>query len=117
MSNESPMVGFLQLTQTYSTLFQSDVWPMKDDAEPLHGWSLREVLEQRAGPASNDLYGKMYRHLHDLLSSFRRRLRTSHSCNFKLFHVDAKVLAGQLGDAVTFDRIEVQYTRMAWSGR
>jgi hypothetical protein len=90
---------------------------MKDDAEPLHGWSLREVLEQRAGPASNDLYGKLYRHLHDLLSSFRRRLRKSHSCNFKLSHMDAKALAGDFGDAVTFDRIEVQYTRMVWSGR
>jgi hypothetical protein len=90
---------------------------MKDDAEPLHGWSLREVLEQRAGPASNDLYGKLYRHLHDLLSSFRRRLRKSHSCNFKLSHMDAKALAGDFGDAVTFDRIEGQYTRMVWSGR
>ena len=93
-------------------MFQDDVWPMKDSADPLHGWSLPEILEQRVGPTPNDLYGKLYRHLHDQLSSFRRFLRTSKSCTFKLLHMDAKALAGHLKDDVLFDRIEVLQSYM-----
>jgi hypothetical protein len=80
---------------------------MKDNADPLSGWNLSEILKQRIGLATNDVYGKLYRHLHDQLSSFRRSLRTSNSCNFKLFHMDPGALVEHFKNAVTFDRIEV----------
>jgi hypothetical protein len=80
---------------------------MKDNADPLHGWSLPEVLEGKAGPASNDIYGKLCHHLYDQLSSFRRNLRTIKSCSFKLYNRDANALTRHFGDAIGFDRIEV----------
>jgi hypothetical protein len=88
-------------------MFQGDVWPVIDDADTLLGHSLGDILKQKAGLASNDLYGKLHCYLHDQLSLFRRSLRTSNSSNFKLYNMDAKALAGHLGGAVTFDRIEV----------
>jgi hypothetical protein len=87
---------------------------MKDNADPLHGWSLPEVLEQKAGPASNDIYGKLYHHLYDQLSSFRRNLSTSNSCVFKLFNMDANALARHFGGGVGFDRIEVLSYLPSW---
>jgi len=80
---------------------------MKDDADPLEGWNFPEILEQKSVPASNDIYGKLYYYLHDQLSSFRRKVRTSTSFNFMLFNMDAKALAGHFGSTVAFDRIEV----------
>jgi len=80
---------------------------MKDNADPLHGWSLPEVLEGKAGPASNDIYVKLYQHLYDQLSAFRRNLRTIKSCSFKLYNMDANALTRHFGDAIEFDRIEV----------
>jgi hypothetical protein len=101
-------VEFTRLIWIYSTLFHGDTWPlMEDSADHLQGWSLPEVHKQRAGPAPNDLYGKLHCYLHEKLSLFRQRLRAGSSCNFKLFNMDAKVLAEHLGGAVAFDRIEV----------
>jgi len=80
---------------------------MKDDADPLAGWSLPEVLKQRVGHTSNDIYGKLYCHIHDQLSSFRRNLRSGICCDLKLYNMDAAVLARHLGQDISFDRIEV----------
>jgi len=85
---------------------------MEDNADPLQGWNFSDILKQSAGPAINDLYGKLFCYLHDQLSMFRRSLRTSRSCNFKLFNMDVRALAEHFGGAVTFDRIEVQWNRM-----
>jgi len=81
---------------------------MKDDADPLLGWRLPEILKQNVGPASNDIYGKLYYHLHDQLSLFRRNLNKSSGCDFKLFNMDANLLTQLLHDDTAFDRIEVQ---------
>lgn len=40
---------------------------MLDNADPLNGWSLNDVLEFPVGSATNDVYGKLYNYLLDLL--------------------------------------------------
>ena len=72
---------------------------MKDSADPLDGWSLPEILKQNARPASNDVYGKLYRHLFELLQSFHRSL-SARPFSFRLLHMDASDLADHLRDAV-----------------
>lgn len=79
---------------------------MLDNADPLYGWSLPEVLAQSAGLAFNDVYGKPFCLLRDQLSLFRHNLHASDSCSFKLFNMDARTLTQHLGSAVAFDRIE-----------
>jgi hypothetical protein len=81
---------------------------MKDNADPLLGWSLPEILKQSVGPTSNDIYGKLYSHLHDQLSSIRSNLHASNGCDFQLYNMDAAVLAQKIDEAIAFDRIEVQ---------
>lgn len=85
---------------------------MKDSADPLDGWSLPEILKQNAGPASNDIYGKLHRHVSELLRSFHRSL-TSRQCTFRFLHKDANDLAENLQDKLGFDRIEVNHTNHA----
>ena len=79
---------------------------MKDSADPLDGWSLPEILKQNAGPASNDVYGKLHRHLFELLRSFHRNLSARPSA-FRFLHMDVSDLADHLRDEPGFDRIEV----------
>jgi hypothetical protein len=80
---------------------------MKDSADPLDGWSLPEILKQNAGPASNDVYGKLHRHLSELLRSFHRNLSARPSA-FHFLHVDANDLADYFREEPGFDRIEVK---------
>ena len=100
------------LTSNNSTIFQGDDWPMKDSADPLDGWSLPTILKQNAGPASNDVYGKLYRHLSDLLRSFLHSLAARPSA-FHFLHTDANDLADHLRDESGFDRIEVKHYKPA----
>lgn len=79
---------------------------MKDDADPLSGWSLSEIVAQNTGRASNDLYGKLYSHLYQLLASFRHSLR-ARSFSFNLLNIDASLLPVTLPPGTLFDRIEV----------
>lgn len=90
-----------------STFFQSADWPMKDSSDPLEGWHFREILDFASGPASNDVYGKLYGHLQTLLSAFRRRL-SSHGCKFHMLNMNAAALPKHLNGG-TFARIEVSY--------
>jgi len=80
---------------------------MKDSADPLDGWNLPEILKQNAGPASNDVYSKLHRHLSELLRSFHRNLSARPSA-FRLLHMDANDLGDHLRDEPGFDRIEVK---------
>lgn len=80
---------------------------MKDSADPLDGWNLPEILKQNAGPASNDVYGKLHRHVSELLQSFHRNLSARPSA-FRLSHMDANDLGDHLRDEPGFDRIEVK---------
>ena len=78
---------------------------MKDDADPLGGWSYAEYI--KCVPAArNDVYGAFFFFLRDMLLVFCKRVR---SCNisFQLSAVDAVTLPKYLKD-IKFDRIEVR---------
>ncbi|KAJ8610783.1 hypothetical protein MRB53_038334 [Persea americana] len=79
---------------------------MPDNANPLDGWSFPEILQTGSGPASADLYGKLYYYIYSHLKRFHNRL-TLYGTDFYFLNVDAKVLKDQ--DSLTgkmFDRIE-----------
>lgn len=90
----------------HSTFFQSADWPMKDSADPLAGWALKDVLKADSGPATNDIYGKLYIYLHGFLSSFHHRLN-SLKVGFELTNHAAEDLGKHL-ETGTFARIEVR---------
>ncbi|KJX98201.1 hypothetical protein TI39_contig428g00014 [Zymoseptoria brevis] len=79
-------------------------WPLNDDADPLSGWDLREVMSVHSGPAVDDVYGKLHTHVRSTLSQFRRRLMT-HTFAFSFTNIDAKELPAALKHQ-HFDRIE-----------
>ena len=78
---------------------------MMDSADPLDGWDLGYVLQSSYGSAINDMYGKLFNHLRDLLSSFIRQTALRRIA-FELFNMDVKDLPKQLGSR-QFARIEV----------
>ncbi|KAL7808180.1 hypothetical protein V8C26DRAFT_304456 [Trichoderma gracile] len=88
------------------TLYQSiNIWPMKDNSDPLAGWSPKDVEDTPSGPATADIYGKLFYHLRALLRSFVlqcSKLRVS----FRLFHLDFSDLETHL-ERNYFSRIEV----------
>ncbi|KAJ0168197.1 hypothetical protein CTA2_8707 [Colletotrichum tanaceti] len=88
------------------TMFQdTERWPMKDDADPLHGWSSKDVQAASNGPASDDIYGKLFVHVQTLLGAFLRRL-SGLRASFQLFQMDASDVPGHL-EAGSYTRIEV----------
>ncbi|QPC76664.1 hypothetical protein HYE68_007416 [Fusarium pseudograminearum] len=88
------------------TFFQNkDSWPMYDNSDPLSGWSIKEVESTSIGPATSDIYGKLFRHVKCLLKAFVERLSSS-IMTFKLLQVDASDLPDHQLER-SFDRIEV----------
>ena len=63
---------------------------MMDSADPLEGWSLPEIFSTNA-LATKDIYGKMARHVRNLLISFRRKLLSS-KIEFDLLNMGARQL-------------------------
>jgi hypothetical protein len=86
------------------TLFAGQTWPMKDDADPLDGWSYNEHIKC-APIAKSDAYGAFFFYLRDMLLVFCKRIR-SFAISFQLLATDAKNLPNYLTD-IKFDRIEV----------
>lgn len=84
---------------------------MKDSADPLGGWDLKETLKT-TGPANNDLYGGLYYYLKDLLRRFFNRLSVL-DVSFHLTQMDAVDLPNHLNRekeaGYEFDRIEVGF--------
>ncbi|KAI5866987.1 hypothetical protein GGS23DRAFT_299667 [Durotheca rogersii] len=88
------------------TIFRdTTIWPMKDDADPISGWDIAEVMKVRYGPATNDIYGKICSFIRDVLLRFHQRLKNL-DLSFELFNVDARDLSNYTGSRL-FDRIEV----------
>lgn len=87
------------------TLFQTgNTWLTSDAADPLNGWSLKQVQAFSSGPASADTYGKLFYFVRTFLGAFLSRL-SKLPVSFRLFRLDASDLHKHLrGD--TFDRIE-----------
>lgn len=92
---------------TYRTLFQTaDTWPLHNNADPLNGWSLREIESSPSGPASADIYGKLFYYLRAQIQEFLLRLSDLEVC-FRLFQVNAADLPDHL-ESDSFSRIEVR---------
>jgi len=77
---------------------------MKDDADPLDGWSYNEYIKC-VPAAKNDVYGALFFYLRDMLLVFCKRAR-SYKMTFRLLAVNAVTLPAYLED-IKFDRIEV----------
>lgn len=88
------------------TMFQSDNWPMMDSSEPMQGWDYAEVLEKAHSAASNDVYGKLYAHIRDLIAIFCTRSKTL-GIHYTLLNVDAKDLHQHQVEDGKFARVEV----------
>jgi hypothetical protein len=80
------------------------MWPMKDDADPLDGWSHDDYIKY-VPTAKNDVYGAFFFYLRDMLLAFCKRIR-SFKMAFQLLAIDAIHLPKYINDA-KFDRIEV----------
>lgn len=79
---------------------------MSDAAEPLSGWPPEDVLALQAGPAGDDMYGKLYVYVCERLKVFRQRLQ-SQRFDLIFFNIDAAKLS-QRREGKRFDRIEVR---------
>lgn len=78
---------------------------MADDADPLDGWPLEEVLRTSSGPATADTYGKLYFHLRGVLGRFIKRISEANIV-FEMHHADASSLPHRLENN-QFSRIDV----------
>lgn len=59
-------------------MFQSiNYWPIKAGADPLRGWSAKDVEETSSGAARADLYGKLFYHLRATIGAFLDRVGCS----------------------------------------
>ncbi|KFY76437.1 hypothetical protein V499_03938 [Pseudogymnoascus sp. VKM F-103] len=99
----SPRIEFKEPNPTF---FQTaDTWPIRDNADPLNGWSLKEVEDNSSGAASNDIYGKLFYYLRTKLRAFVLRL-SDLQVSFRLFQLNASDLPNHL-ESSSFSRIEV----------
>ncbi|QYS97447.1 MYND-type zinc finger protein samB [Trichoderma simmonsii] len=88
------------------TLFHvTDFWLMNECADPLHGWSLKDVEDSSSGPATADIYGKLFNHIRTTLRAFLIRLSDSQMA-FRLFCMGFGEIYTVL-PCNTFNRIEV----------
>jgi hypothetical protein len=78
---------------------------MMDNVEPHEGWNFGEVSETKHSSATNDMYGKLFKHIGSILSSFKHRL-SDVGANFELRNLDAAELPRVLTPG-SFARIEV----------
>lgn len=78
---------------------------MHDNADPLNGWSVEEVERTSTGPATSDIYGKLFYYLRSLLNAFLNRISSSNVA-FELLQMDVAELPRHL-EGRFFDRIEV----------
>lgn len=91
---------------SFSTLFQaSQSWSMPDNADPLTGWSLKDVQQTSSGLGKADIYGKLVVHLRTVLAGFLHRLSSS-QISFLLYHEEASNLPKFL-NCGSYSRIEV----------
>jgi hypothetical protein len=80
---------------------------MRDNANPISGWSLKDVEASLSGPASADINGKLFFYVCAVLRDFLSRL-SNLQVSFRIFQVDATKLPDDLEDG-SFSRIEVRW--------
>ncbi|KAF5653986.1 SET and MYND domain protein [Fusarium sp. NRRL 25303] len=99
-------VGRSEFTIPNPTLFHSPCsWPMEYSCEPLDGWSAKDVEMTQHGPATSDIYGKLFTYLRSVLKHFMSRMANK-NINFQLLHLNATDLLDHLKKG-SFDRIEL----------
>jgi hypothetical protein len=81
------------------------IWKHEDTADPLDGWERLDVLSTDCGPASQDLYGKLYYYLKDMFRGFRQQV-LSREMSFEVLNINPQKLRFEL-EIGTFDRVEV----------
>ncbi|KAK4500888.1 hypothetical protein PRZ48_009080 [Zasmidium cellare] len=81
-----------------------DDFIVTNPADPLKGWSFDKILDLDAGPATNDIYGKLHVHVRQRLRLFREWLQTE-PLKFTFSCMDARDLHSNLPEG-SFDRIE-----------
>ncbi|GCB19351.1 SET domain and MYND-type zinc finger protein 6 [Aspergillus awamori] len=88
------------------TLFHSrDIWPVRDNADPREGWEWKQVHDTSSGPATADIYGKLFYHVRGVLQSFLCRV-SDLDLSLTLHHLDALELPNYL-PVNHFDRVDV----------
>lgn len=85
---------------------------MVDNADPSHGWSLKEVSNTTSGAATADIYGKLFFYIRGILDSFIDRIFGA-KMSFQLLHLDASSLPDHL-DQDSFSRIDVSSQANIW---
>ena len=83
---------------------------MQYTADPLDGWPSKEVEECSSGPATADIYGKLFYHIRGVLRAFLLRL-SGLKLDIRLLQMDACQLPTCL-DSSSFTRIEVRTRRV-----
>jgi hypothetical protein len=83
----------------------ANTWPMHDSADPLNGWSPKDVEDTSSGPATADIYGKLFYHLRALVHSFLLHL-SKLRVSFRLLQVDFSEVPKHV-ESNYFSRIEV----------
>ncbi|KAL4805432.1 hypothetical protein BDV18DRAFT_140850 [Aspergillus unguis] len=100
---EYPQHGFIIPNLT---LFRDlSHWPFLDNADPLHGWSSKDVAAFPTGPATEDAYGKLYFYLQSTMGAFLKRLKNTRT-SFTMYNLEVTDLP-RLLKPDTFDRIEI----------
>ncbi|KAF5534428.1 hypothetical protein FPHYL_13431 [Fusarium phyllophilum] len=95
-----------EFTVPNPTLFHSPFsWPMEYSCEPLHGWPAKDVEMTQHGPATSDIYGRLFSYLCSVLKDFMSRMANKR-ISFQLLHLNANDLLDHLRKG-SFDRIEV----------
>jgi hypothetical protein len=90
-----------------SVLFHRDGrFPSGATAEPLREWPMESMLDFKAGPAANDVYGKMFFYLRDMFVKFQEESKRFDT-QVVLTAVANSCLWGQMDGSVQYDRIEV----------
>ncbi|ETN45854.1 uncharacterized protein HMPREF1541_00035 [Cyphellophora europaea CBS 101466] len=82
----------------------SQKWPMDDKADPLTGWSVWDV-HRVSSAASQDAYGKLFKHLRGVILSFLKHINTG-KADFEIYCLDIKNLSAHL-TSNAYNRIEV----------
>ncbi|PHH78981.1 hypothetical protein CDD80_5922 [Ophiocordyceps camponoti-rufipedis] len=92
-------------TEPNPTLFLATYWPLLDDADPSSGWYSKDIAETSSGPASSDLYGKLYYHVRETVQAFIGRIAGG-QVSFRLLNLDAADLVDHV-NGEHFSRIEI----------
>ncbi|KAI1385403.1 uncharacterized protein F4822DRAFT_343370 [Hypoxylon trugodes] len=81
-------------------------WIPDDTMSPEHGWSRSEFHKFHSGLARNDVLGKLYYYLVDVITTFRDQIH-SLDIKFHITHSETRHLVGPLRADRPFDRILV----------